>query len=411
MNGREWGSRYADALMNTFGAPQLVLVEGSGARVTDADGREYLDLLGGIAVNLLGQAHPAVVRAVSDQAGRLGHVSNFFATPPQVALGEHLLRIVEPGGAPGGSRVFLTNSGTESNECALKMVRAHANALTAGDGRPRPRILALEHAFHGRSTGALALTWKQAYRAPFEPLMPGVEFIPVGDIAALEQAMGEDVAGVFVEPVQGEAGVHEVDDDFLLAARRLTRQAGALLVCDEVQCGLGRTGDWMAHHRSGIVPDAVTLAKGLGGGMPIGACIGIGAAGSILGPGMHGTTFGGNPVCAAAANAVLDTVESEGLLDHAERLGRQWRAELRDLDLPGLTEVRGRGLLIGVEFSAPIAPLLVSAGREAGFILNAATPTTLRLAPPLVLTATQARSFTEALPGLVASAQRQEGHR
>lgn len=404
-----WDTRYEGALMDTFGTPQLVLVSGHGSHVVDVDGREYLDLLGGIAVNLLGQAHPALVRAVSEQVARLGHVSNFFATPAQVTLAEHLLRIIEPGGAPQGSRVFLANSGTEANECALKIVRAHANAGsdTAGGQPtiPRPRILALEHAFHGRSTGALALTWKARYREPFAPLVPGVEFIPANDIPALEQAMGDDVAGMFVEPVQGEAGVLDLDDDYLQAARALTRAHGALLVVDEVQSGLGRTGSWMAHHRSGVIPDVVTLAKGLGGGMPIAACIGLGATGSVLTPGLHGTTFGGNPVCAAAANAVLDTVESDGLLAHASALGKRWREDLRALGIPGLREVRGRGLLIGIEFTEPIAPAIVAAGRRAGFVLNAATPTTLRLAPPLVLTASEAQSFTEALPALVDAAQ------
>lgn len=396
-----WTGRYAGALMDTFGAPQMVLTQGRGCLLRDAGGREYLDLLGGIAVNLLGQAHPAVVGAITRQAATLGHVSNFFATEPQITLAEHLLRIIEPGGAPEGSRVFLANSGTEANECALKIVRAHANASP----RPGQRILALEHAFHGRTTGALALTWKEKYRAPFAPLMPGVEFVPAGDVAALEAAMGPDVAGVFIEPVQGEAGVHEVPAGYLVAARELTARHGSLLVFDEVQCGLGRTGEWMAHHTSGVVPDVVTLAKGLGGGMPIAACVGLGEAGSVLTPGLHGTTFGGNPVCAAAANAVLDTIEDEGLVDHAARLGAWWRAQIRALDIPGLVEVRGRGLLIGIQFSSPLAPALVEAGRAAGFVLNATSEDTLRLAPPLVLTADQAASFTHALPGLVGAAR------
>ena len=399
-----WDARYEGAVMDTFGTPQLVLVSGRGSHVVDADGREYLDLLGGIAVNILGQAHPAVVRAVSEQIATLGHVSNFFATPPQVTLAEHLLRIVEPGGAPEGSRVFLANSGTEANECALKIVRAHANAQDT----PRPRVLALEHAFHGRSTGALALTWKAKYREPFEPLVPGVEFLPANDIPALEAAMDEGVAGMFVEPVPGEAGVLDLDDEYLRAARELTRSVGALLVVDEVQSGLGRTGEWMAHHRSGIVPDLVTLAKGLGGGMPIAACIGLAGAGSVLGPGMHGTTFGGSPVCAAAANAVLDTVESDALLTHAALLGASWRDDLKALGVPGLREVRGRGLLIGLEFEDAIAPDIVSAGRGAGFVLNATSPTTLRLAPPLVLSAAEAATFTDALPALVRVARGEE---
>lgn len=398
MSTMTWDDRYDASLMNTFGHPQLVLVSGHGSHVVDEDGKAYLDLLGGIAVNVLGQTHPAVVRAISEQAGTLGHVSNFFATPPQIELAEHLLRIVEPGGAPVGSKVFLANSGTEANECALKIVRAHANASAS----PRPRILALEHGFHGRSTGALALTWKEAYRGPFAPLLPGVEFIPAGDVAALEAAMGPDVAGLFLEPVQGEAGVHGLGVDYLRAAREETRRHGALLVVDEVQSGLGRCGDWMAHHVAGIVPDVVTLAKGLGGGMPIAACIGMGPAATVLHPGMHGTTFGGNPVCAAAANAVLDTIESEDLIARARVLGARWREDLEALGLPEIREVRGRGLLMGIEFTHGIAPALVRAGRDAGFILNATGPTTLRLAPPLVLTAQEAQTFTSALPGLVA---------
>ena len=401
----QWEHRYEDAVMNTFGAPQLVLVEGHGCHVTDVDGRTYLDLLGGIAVNLLGQTHPAVVRAITEQAGRLGHVSNYFATPPQVRLAEHLLRIVEPGGAPQGSRVFLANSGTEANECALKIVRAHATAASERGEGPRPRILALEHAFHGRTTGALALTWKSAYRRPFEPLMPGIEFVPAGDVDALEATMGTDVAGVFVEPIQGEAGVHDVGARYLAAARDLTTRYGALLVCDEVQSGLGRTGQWMAHHSAGIVPDVVTVAKGLGGGMPIAACVGLGEAGAVLGPGLHGTTFGGNPVCAAAAGAVLDEIEEQGLLDHVADLGARWRQDIAGLGLDEVAEVRGRGLLIGVEFTVPLARELVDAGRDAGFILNATSPSTLRLAPPLVLSAAEAATFTTALPGLVADAR------
>ncbi len=395
-----WGSRYATSLMNTFGAPQLVLAAGHGSHLVDIDGTEYLDLLGGIAVNLLGQAHPNVVGAVTDQIGRLGHVSNFFATIPQITLAEHLLTIIEPGGAPEGSKVFLANSGTEANECALKIVRAHANA----SDHPRPRILVLDHAFHGRTTGALALTWKERYRAPFEPLIPGVEFIPSGDLEALAAAMDDDVAGMFIEPIQGEAGVHEVPVDYLRAARDLTRAHGALLVFDEVQSGLGRTGEWMAHHPSGVVPDVVTLAKGLGGGLPIGACIGLGTAADVLTPGLHGTTFGGNPVCAAAANAVLETIESEDLISHARELGAQWIADLRSCGAAGLVEVRGRGLIIGLEFSAPVATAIVEAGRRAGFILNATSEKTVRLIPPLILTCEEAHSFTEALPMLVEQA-------
>ncbi len=392
-----WTERYRSCLMDTFGPPQLVLATGEGALVRDLDGREYLDLLGGIAVNILGHAHPALIEAVSTQVGRLAHVSNFFATTPQIRLAERLLQIA--GGDSG--LVFLTNSGTEANEAALKLVKAHGNAAATEGGEPKQRILALEHAFHGRSTGALALTWKAAYREPFTPLMPGVEFIPAGDIAALEAAMGPDVAGVFVEPIQGEAGVLPLDAEYLQAVRALCTEHDAIMVADEVQTGIGRTGTWLAMEAAGVRADVTTLAKGLGGGMPIGACLAFGTAATVLGPGMHGTTFGGNPVCAAAGLAVLETVENDGLLEHAATLGEQWRADLWASGTPGLVDVRGRGLLIGLDFDRPIAPALVAKARSAGFIINATGPATVRLAPPLVLTGEQAGRFTAALPALV----------
>ena len=398
----EWIERYTGSVMNTFGAPALVLVAGTGARVRDAQGKEYLDLLGGIAVNVLGQAHPAVVEAITDQSRTLGHVSNFFATPPQIRLAEKLLDIVEEGGAPEGSRVFLTNSGTEANEAALKIVKARARAISP----TKTRILALEHAFHGRTLGALSLTWKEAYRAPFAPLIPGVEFVPANDPEALASAIDEEVAGVIVEPIQGEAGVHPLDASYLHAVRELTRSVDALMVVDEVQTGIGRTGEWMGHHASGVVPDVVTLAKGLGGGMPIGACIALGDAARILGPGMHGTTFGGNPVCAAAALAVLHTIEEEGLLGAVTAISDSWRAELAAV--PGVAAVRGRGFLIGIDLDADIAPGVVAAGREGGFLLNATGPRTLRLAPPLILSAEEAHSFTRALPALIEAASPKE---
>ena len=394
----EWTARYEHSVMNTFGTPQLVLASGEGCYVRDTDGTQYLDLLGGIAVNLLGYAHPAVVQAVSTQIATVGHVSNFFATTPQIQLAQKLLEVSVPGGAPTGSRVFFTNSGTESNECAIKMVRAHANASGAG----RTKIIALDHCFHGRSTGALALTWKQQYRAPFEPLIPGIEFVPANDAQALEAAMGADVAGIFIEPIQGEAGVWPIEDSFLHLARDLATRFDALLVFDEVQSGLGRTGTWMAHHPSGVVPDVITVAKGLGGGMPIGACIGIGDAGSILHPGQHGTTFGGNPVCAAAGLAVLNTLDTQGVLSHVRDLGASWAEELAQVS--GVAEVRGRGLMLGVELVEPIAEKLITVARQAGFILNTTGPSTIRLVPPLIITAAQTHTLTEALADLIVEA-------
>ena len=397
----QWQDLYAGSIMNTFGTPQLVLTEGHGAFVKDADGKEYMDLLGGIAVNVLGQCHPAVVAAIQQQAATLGHVSNFFATPPQIELAEALLKLVEPADnpAPEGSRVFLTNSGTESNEAAIKIVRAHGTSKSPG----KTKLIALNHAFHGRSTGALALTWKEPYRAPFAPLIPGVEFIdPTPE--ALEAAIDDTVCGVFVEPIQGEAGVREVSDGFLRAARELTQQHDALLVLDEVQSGMGRTGDWMAHHRSGIVPDVVTLAKGVGAGMPIGACIALGAAGQVLKPGMHGTTFGGNPLCAAAALATIGVIEDQQLLAHTAELGEKWRRDLSALVNEKTAEVRGRGLLIGIELAGDHAAAVVETARAHGFIVNAATPSTVRLAPPLNLTVEEAATFTAAFPAILEEA-------
>jgi acetylornithine/N-succinyldiaminopimelate aminotransferase len=393
----QWTDRYSHALMDTFGPPQRVLVRGEGPYVWDADGKRYLDLLGGIAVNSLGHAHPTLTAAISAQLGTLGHVSNFFASPTQIAFAETLLALA---GAPEGSRVFLTNSGTEANEAAFKLARRTG----------RPRILALEGAFHGRSMGALALTHKAAYREPFEPLPGGVEFLPFGDAAALADAMGDDVAALFVEPIQGEAGVRPLPPGYLAEARRLTREHGALLIVDEVQTGMGRTGRWLAHQHDhlggGVVPDAVTLAKGLGGGFPVGALVAYGEhVAGLLGRGQHGTTFGGNPVASAAALATIGVIERDGLLAHVAELGAWLRTAVADLHHPLVAEVRGEGLLVAVELVAPVAPAIASRALEAGFVVNPCTPTTLRLAPPFVLTKDQAQTFVDFLAALPADPQ------
>ncbi|TNC30648.1 acetylornithine transaminase [Mumia zhuanghuii] len=359
--------------MNTFGTPQRVLVRGEGAYVWDADGARYLDLLAGIAVNALGHAHPAVIKAVGEQLGTLGHVSNFFATEPQIALAERLLALL---GADG--KVFFTNSGTEANEAAFKLSRRTG----------RTRVVAASGGFHGRTMGALALTSKEAYRAPFEPLPGEVTFVPYGDVEALRAAVDETVAAVVLEPIQGEAGAVEPGAGYLEAARDLTAQHGALLWLDEVQTGIGRTGAWFAHTAAGVVPDVVTLAKGLGGGIPIGACLAVGEAADLLQPGNHGTTFGGNPVAAAAAHAVLDTIEGEGLLERATATGERLRAGLADHPLVGDTS--GAGLLVGIGLTRPVAPQVQQAVLEAGVIINAAAPDRLRLVPPLILTQDQA---------------------
>lgn len=394
----QWTERYTHAVMDTFGPPQRVLVRGEGAYVWDADGARYLDLLAGIAVNALGHAHPTLTAAISAQLGTLGHVSNFFATPTQIAFAERLLEVAQ---APHGSRVFLTNSGTEANEAAFKLLRRHSA------GR-RPRVLALEGGFHGRSMGALALTSKAAYREPFEPLPGGVEFLPFGDTAALEAAFathGDAVAGLVVEPIQGEAGVRPLPAGYLALARRLTAEHGALLVLDEVQTGMGRTGRWMAHHHphlgGGVVPDAVTVAKGLGGGFPVGALVAYGErVATLLGRGQHGTTFGGNPVAAAAGLATIGVIERDGLLGHVARLGAAWRERIAGLAHPLVAGVRGEGLLMAVELTAPVAAAVQARALDAGFVVNAPTPTALRLAPPFVLTDEQAGTFTDFLAAL-----------
>lgn len=387
---QQWSDRYGRALMNTFGAPRRVLVRGEGPYVWDADGRRYLDLLGGIAVNALGHAHPTLTAAISAQLGTLGHVSNFFATPTQVGLAEVLLRLA---GAPDGSRVFLTNSGTEANEAMLKIARRTG----------RPRVLALEGAFHGRTMGALALTHKPAYREPFEPLPGGVEFLPFGDVAALEAAMGDDVAAVVLELVQGEAGVRSLPAGYYARARELTAAHGALLMLDEVQTGVGRTGEWFAFQHpelgGGVQPDVMSLAKGLGGGFPVGAVVGFPAAAALLGPGQHGTTFGGNPVAAAAALATLGVIERDDVLAHVRELGSRLRTALAGAG-PLVAEVRGTGLLIAVELISPVAAHVADLALEAGFIVNPVTPTALRLAPPLVLTWDQVAPFVAFLASL-----------
>ena len=387
-----WGERYAASLMNTFGPPKLVLVRGEGAHVWDADGQEYVDLLGGIAVNALGHGHPALVDAVTSQLQTLGHVSNFFTTVPQVELAEKLLDLLGVGA--GGGKVFFTNSGTEANEAAFKLTRRTG----------RTHVVVAEGSFHGRTMGALALTSKEAYRAPFEPLPGDVTFVPYGDADALAAAVTDETAAVLLEPVQGEAGVVVPPEGYLAAARAVADEHGALLWLDEVQSGMGRTGRWFAHTQpeSGVTPDVVTVAKGLGGGFPIGACIGIGAAGELLQPGNHGTTFGGNPVACAAALAVVRTIEDEDLLEHATVLGQKLRDGLA-AD-PRVTEVRGEGLLIGLDLSAGVSAEVVAAAQEAGFIINNPTPHRIRLAPPLVLTEDDVNAFLASWPGILDSA-------
>jgi acetylornithine aminotransferase len=364
--------RYLGSLMNTFGPPRLQLARGKGAHVWDAEGREYLDLFAGIAVNALGHAHPAVVEAVTTQLQTLGHVSNFFATEPQLALAERLAALLG-----GDARVFLSNSGAEANEAALKLTRRTG----------RTHVVAAEGSFHGRTMGALSLTSKAAYREPFEPLPGPVTFVPYGDSDALAAAVTDETAAVVLEPIQGEAGVRVPPAGYLAAARRTCDAHGALLWLDEVQTGIGRTGGWFAHALpdvEAVVPDVVTLAKGLGGGVPIGATVALGAAGSLLEPGHHGSTFGGNPVACAAALAVLDTIERESLLEAAVTRGAQLTHAL--VSEHEVTGVEGRGLLLGVQLFDDRAAAVVARAQDAGFLLNSTGPARLRFAPPLTIT-------------------------
>jgi acetylornithine/N-succinyldiaminopimelate aminotransferase len=378
---------YTESVMNTFGTPKQVFVRGEGCYIWDAEGRRYLDLLSGLAVNALGHAHPTVLSAVTGQIATLGHVSNFFATPPQVALAERLSRMT----GASEARVFFTNSGTEANEAAFKITR-----MTG-----RSKIISTEGAFHGRSMGALALTHNEKYRIPFEPLPGEVIFVPYGEAAALASVVDDTVAAVVLEPIQGENGVVVPSEGYLAQARDICDQHGALLWLDEVQTGIGRCGSWLVHVDEGVAADIVTVAKGLGNGFPIGACIATGSASRLLGPGSHGSTFGGNPVAAIAGLAVIAVIERDGLLDHVKALGDHLTEAILGLDHRLINGVRGRGLLQAVLLAEPIAPAVVDTALAAGFVLNAPRPDVLRLAPPLIISAAELDSFIGVLPSLL----------
>jgi acetylornithine/N-succinyldiaminopimelate aminotransferase len=381
--------RWKTVMMDNYGTPPLALASGEGAVVTDVDGKTYLDLLGGIAVNILGHRHPAIIDAVTAQLNTLGHVSNLYATEPGVALAEALV-----GHLGTHARVFFCNSGAEANEVAFKISR-----LTG-----RTKVVAAQNAFHGRTMGALALTGQPGKREPFEPLPGDVTHVPFGDVDALAAAVGDDTAAVFLEPIMGEGGVVVPPDGYLAAAREITSRHGALLVIDEVQTGVGRTGTFFAHQHDGITPDIVTLAKGLGGGLPIGACLAIGPTAELMTPGMHGSTFGGNPICTAAACAVLEVLDDDDLCTHADAMGKILAHGIESLDHPLVDYVRGRGLLRGVVLTAPHAKAVEVAARDAGFLVNAAAPDVVRLAPPLIITEAQIASFLAALPGILDTA-------
>lgn len=367
-----WQDDATRDLFRTVASRLALFVRGEGSYVWDAEGNRYLDFLAGIAVNALGHAHPIFVEAVSRQAATLAHVSNYFATEPLLELAARLKRLA---GTGERGRVFVTNSGAEANEVAFKLARLNG-------GKDRPRILALEHAFHGRTMGSMAMTAKVAMREPFGPMPAGVEHIPA-TVGALEAAIDDRVAALIVEPIQGEAGVIELPAGYLKAARELTAKHGVLLIIDEIQTGAGRTGEWFAFQHEGITPDAISVAKGIGGGFPIGALITWGDASDLFTPGSHGSTFGGNALGTAVSNAVLGEIERAGLVENAARRGEELGAAITALGSPLVTEVRGRGLLIGVGLSEPIAEQVVQAAQQRGLIINAANPSSIRLAPAL----------------------------
>jgi acetylornithine/N-succinyldiaminopimelate aminotransferase len=419
--------RFSAVLMPNYGVPPVAISRGQGCRVWDADGREYLDLIAGIAVSSLGHAHPAIVEAVTSQVAALAHTSNLFLHEREVELAERLLSLL---GVDG--RVFFTNSGTEANEAAVKLVRRT-------QGPARPVMVAAEHSFHGRTMGALALTGKESIRAPFGPFGLTVRFVPFGDAAALSEAVDADCAAVFLEPCLGEGGVVPAPPGYLRAAREACDRAGALLVLDEIQSGIGRTGTWFAHQSEEVRPDILTLAKGLGGGLPIGACIGLEPAapsgpstpptsstpsepfssstpsvsftppappGPAFAKGEHGSTFGGNPVACAAALAVLDTIERDGLLGNVAAVGERLVAGIGAIDHPLVAGIRGSGLWLAIALTSDRAAGVEAAARQAGFLVNAVPPNAIRVAPPLILSADQAAEFTAALPGILDAAER-----
>ncbi|MBO3740974.1 acetylornithine transaminase [Actinoplanes flavus] len=375
--------RWQQSMMNNYGTPAIGLVKGEGAVLTAEDGKEYLDFLGGIAVNALGHAHPAVVAAVTSQIQQLGHVSNLYISEPPVALADLLLALAGRSG-----RVLFCNSGAEANEAAFKISR-----LTG-----RTHIVATEGAFHGRTMGALALTGQPSKQDPFRPLPGDVTHVAYGDAEALAAAVTTETAMVILEPIQGENGVVVPPPGYLAAAREITEKSGTLLVLDEVQTGIGRTGHWFHHQNEGVEPDIITLAKGLGGGLPLGACIAFGRTADLLTPGSHGTTFGGNPVACAAGLAVIRTIANEGLLDHVKRVGEQIRRGVEGHPL--VKEVRGAGLLLGIVFHQPVSADVAARLRDAGFLVNPAKPDVIRLAPPLIISSDQADALIAALDGI-----------
>ncbi|WP_405782292.1 acetylornithine transaminase [Streptomyces sp. NBC_00859] len=394
MTNQELAQRWQGALMDNYGTPKLSLVRGEGATVWDADGTAYTDFVGGIAVNALGHAHPAVVEAVSRQIASLGHVSNLYIAEPPVALAERLLQVFGRDG-----RVYFANSGAEANEAVFKIGR-----LTG-----RTHMVATQGAFHGRTMGALSLTGQPGKQNGFEPLPGVVTHVPYGDAEALRAVVTENTAFVIIEPIQGENGAVVPPAGYLTAAREITRATGTLLVLDEVQTGIGRTGHWFEHQaHDGVDPDVVTLAKGLGGGLPLGAAVAFGAAAELLNPGQHGSTFGGNPVACAAGLAVLDTIAADGILDRVKRTGEKLRTGIEGLGHPLVGQVRGAGLLLGIVLTESRAHRVQQAAQDAGFLVNVTGPDVVRLMPPLIIGDHDVDAFLRALPGVLDQANGEE---
>jgi acetylornithine aminotransferase len=389
MTNKKYLNRWHRSLQNNYGKPSIALVKGKGILVTDADGKTYMDFLGGIATNILGHAHPAIVKAVTKQVSVLSHVSNFYAHPNAIALAEKLTAMT----GDKGARVFFCQSGAEANEAALKLSRRTG----------KMRVVAAQGAFHGRTMGALSLTGQPSKREPFLPLIKGVKHVPFGDIDAMRKAVSKKTAMVIIEPIMGEAGVIVPPADYLQELRKLCDKNGALLVIDAVQTGMGRTGDWFGYEYSGITPDVITLAKGLGGGLPLGAMIALGKAAELFQPGDHGSTFGGNPVTTAAGLAAIEFIESKKILSKVEKQGAHLIQELALI--PGVKEVRGAGLLLGIELESLKASDVSDAMREAGVLVNAANATTIRIAPALIVTDAQITKFIAIFKKVIADAK------
>ena len=389
MTNKKYLNRWNRSLQNNYAKPAITLVKGKGVLVTDADGKTYMDFLGGIATNILGHAHPAIVKAVTKQVSVLSHVSNFYAHPNAIALAEKLSAMT----GDKSAKVFFCQSGAEANEAALKLSRRTGKV----------RVVAAQGAFHGRTMGALSLTGQPSKREPFLPLIKGVKHVPFGDIDAMRKAVSKKTAMVIIEPIMGEAGVIVPPADYLQELRKLCDKNGALLVIDAVQTGMGRTGDWFGYEYSGITPDVITLAKGLGGGLPLGAMIALGKAAELFQPGDHGSTFGGNPVTTAAGLAAIEFIESKRILSKVEKQGAHLIQELALI--PGVKEVRGAGLLLGIELESLKASDVSDAMREAGVLVNAANATTIRIAPALIVSDAQITKFISIFKKVIADAK------